>query len=94
MLINAALILALYYFYIMRKLKLIWDFKGPDAEQTAKHHLIHLKEYINSNSVETLASGTELITDRHHICFVALNEADMPAMRDNLKPHRGQLWTP
>ena len=30
----------------MRKLKLIWDFKGPDSEKTAAHHLIHLDEYV------------------------------------------------
>ena len=29
----------------MRKLKLIWDFRGPDALKTAEHHEIHLKEY-------------------------------------------------
>ena len=30
----------------MRNLKLIWDFKGPDALKIAQHHEIHLKEYI------------------------------------------------
>lgn len=76
----------------MRKLKLIWDFKGPDAERTAKHHLIHLGEYIDINKVDAIASGVEIVSDNHHICFIALNEVDMPAVRDNLKPHRGQLW--
>ena len=29
----------------MRKIKLLWDFRGPDALETAKHHTIHLKEF-------------------------------------------------
>ena len=29
-----------------RKIKLIWDFRGPVAAKTAEHHEIHLKEYI------------------------------------------------
>ena len=76
----------------MRNLKLIWDFKGPDAELTAKHHLIHLREYAKSCDLNMLAEGVEHITGHHHICFVALTEADMPKVRDDLKPHRGQLW--
>ncbi|PRP65786.1 hypothetical protein [Nonlabens agnitus] len=76
----------------MRNLKLIWDFKGPDAAQTARHHLIHLKEYIEGNEVDTLATGVEEVTPMHHLCFVAVKEPDMPQVRDDLKPHRGQLW--
>ena len=26
-----------------RKIKLIWDFRGPDAQATAEHHTIHLR---------------------------------------------------
>jgi hypothetical protein len=29
-----------------RKIKLIWDFRGPASAKTAEHHEIHLKEYI------------------------------------------------
>ena len=93
MLFNGNLIAALPYFYDMRKLKLIWDFKGPDAELTAKHHLTHLREYVKANKVDILAAGVEHITGVHHICFVAVEEKDMLEIRDNLKPHRGQLWT-
>ena len=28
-----------------RKIKLLWDFRGPDAKETAKHHTIHLKDF-------------------------------------------------
>jgi len=28
-----------------RKIKLLWDFRGEDAKEIAKHHTIHLKEF-------------------------------------------------
>ena len=28
-----------------RKIKLLWDFRGEDALETAKHHTTHLKEF-------------------------------------------------
>ncbi|AGC77500.1 hypothetical protein LX97_02304 [Nonlabens dokdonensis] len=76
----------------MRKLKLIWDFKGPNAEKTAAHHLIHLDEYVKNEKVEAIATGVEKVNDRHHIAFLALEEIHMPPVRNALKPHRGQLW--
>lgn len=40
-----------------KKIKLLWDFKGPDpdAKETAKHQAIHLKEFAE---VEKLTFGT------------------------------------
>lgn len=76
----------------MRKLKLIWDFKGPDAEKTAAHHLIHLNEYVKNEKVTFIATGVEKIGDTHHIAYLALEEVYMPPVRNALKPHRGQLW--
>lgn len=77
----------------MRALKLIWDFKGPHAAQTAAHHLIHLKEYVETTKIAVIASGVEAVHDKHHIAYLALLEDAMPPVRDALKPHRGQLWT-
>ena len=80
------------YLYQMRKLKLIWDFKGPTASKIAEHHLIHLKEYIYINNVEVLATGNEVINELHAIAFIVVNESDMKPIRDILKPHRGQVY--
>ena len=30
----------------MRKLKLIWDFKGQDGIKTAEHHDVDLNEFV------------------------------------------------
>lgn len=77
----------------MRKLKLIWDFRGPDALKIAKHHEVHLKEYIQSEKLELKNTGLETITNLHAIAFMVVSEANMKSIRDALKPHRGQVYT-
>ncbi|AUS06952.1 hypothetical protein [Pseudotamlana carrageenivorans] len=78
----------------MRKLKLIWDFHGPNAEQTAKHHNIHLKEYIKIENLDIPITGVSNLSDMHSIAFLVVDESDMRPIRDALKPHRGQVYTP
>lgn len=78
----------------MKYFKLIWDFKGPNAQQTAEHHLIHLNEYTTANSINDYEKGVEVLSDLHSFAYVVVTDADMPTLRDQLKPHRGQLWTP
>ncbi|MDO6597733.1 hypothetical protein Q4512_12465 [Oceanihabitans sp. 2_MG-2023] len=74
----------------MRKLKLIWDFRGPSAEKTAQHHEIHLKEYVKNQSVNVDLTGHEIINNMHSIAFMIINEEDKKTFRDTLKPHRGE----
>ena len=76
----------------MRRLKLIWDFRGPVAQQTALHHEIHLKEYAVAEGLKESLTGTTTINEMHTLAFLVLNEEEMPAVRDALKPHRGQLY--
>lgn len=78
----------------MRKLKLIWDFRGPNALLTAKHHDIHLKEYIAIEKLNITITGVETLSEMHTIAFLVVDEADMKPLRDALKPHRGQVYTP
>ncbi len=75
-----------------RMLKLIWDFKGPDAARTAEHHALHLKEYIRDNEIAPEITGFEEVAPQHHLAFLVVYERDMPAVRDQLKPHRGQVF--
>jgi hypothetical protein len=76
----------------MRNLKLIWDFKGPDALKIAQHHEIHLKEYIERKKAPVTITGTETINDMYAIAFLVINENAMKPIRDALKPHRGQVY--
>jgi hypothetical protein len=77
----------------MRKLKLIWDFRGPNASKTAQHHEIHLKEYIKLEKLNITITGYKDLNEIHTIAFLVVNENDMKPIRDALKPHRGQVYT-
>lgn len=76
----------------MRKLKLIWDFRGPASQKTAEHHLIHLKEYITKNHLDITITGVEALSDMHSTAFIVVDESEMKPYRDALKPHRGQIY--
>tara|TARA_B110000008_G_C16926198_1_gene546814 strand:+ start:665 stop:898 length:234 start_codon:yes stop_codon:yes gene_type:complete len=74
-----------------KKIKLIWNFRGPDALETAKHHTIHLKEFA---TIENLPFHEIDIKELNPIlctAFIVVNESDMKVYRDALKPLRGEL---
>ena len=74
-----------------RKIKLLWDFRGPDAKATAKHHTIHLKEFA---AIENLPfHEIDIKKQNPMLCaaFIVVNESDMKTYRDALKPQRGEL---
>lgn len=77
----------------MREIKIIWDFKGPVSEQTAKHHAIHLREFAQLNNIPFLEIDfAVLVKDIQAIAFIAVTEDYMPIIRDRLKPHRAELY--
>jgi hypothetical protein len=74
-----------------RKIKLLWDFRGPDAKETAKHHTIHLKEFallekLTFHKIDIEEKNPMLVT-----AFITVNETDMKIYRDALKPQRGEV---
>lgn len=75
-----------------RKLKLIWDFRGPDALKMAEHHAIHLEEFAQSESLTFHKTDIESLSDFYSIAFIVVDEIDMPIYRDALKPHRGEVF--
>ena len=74
-----------------RKLKLIWDFKGPASQKTAEHHCIHLKEFAACEKLHYYEVDLTIVSEMHAIAFITVDEVDMKIYRDVLKPHRGQL---
>lgn len=82
----------IYNIFLMRLLKLIWDFRGPEALKTAEHHEIHLKEYIKMEQLNIEITGFQFLNDMHAIAFMVVPEDKMKPIRDALKPHRGQLY--
>lgn len=74
-----------------RKLKLIWDFKGPDGLETAKHHCIHLKEFATIENLPFYEIAHTTVHEMHSFAFITVDETHMKTFRDALKPHRGEL---
>jgi len=75
-----------------RKIKLIWDFRGPAALRTAEHHEKHLKEYIAIEALELDITGHHHVNEMHSYAFMVINESQMISIRDALKPHRGEVY--
>lgn len=75
-----------------RKIKLIWDFRGPASAKTAEHHEIHLKEFIEIEKLPLKITGFEVINEMLAIAFMVVTDDYMIAVRDALKPHRGEVW--
>ncbi|MFD2890973.1 hypothetical protein ACFS5J_02985 [Flavobacterium chuncheonense] len=76
----------------MRKIKLIWDFRGPAAAKTAEHHEIHLKEFLVMEQHNLQITGFEILNDMYAIAYLVVEEKDMIKFRDVLKPHRGEVY--
>ena len=74
-----------------RKIKLLWDFRGPDAKETAKHHVIHLKEFANIKNLNFYK--VDILEKNPMLCsaYITVDEKDMKTYRDALKPERGEL---
>ena len=76
----------------MRKIKLIWDFRGEASAKTAEHHEMHLKEYIIIENLPINITGFEIKNELHAIAFMVVTDENMIPVRDALKPHRGELF--
>lgn len=76
-----------------KQVKLIWEFRGPSAEHTAKHHVIHLKEYAVLQKIEYLDITHTLFNEFEASAFMIVAEEYMQKIRTDLKPHRGQYYT-
>lgn len=74
-----------------KTIRLIWDFKGPNAEPTATHHCIHLKEFAINNNLTLQTSEVEMVNEFHYVAFLEVTEHEMAMVRDALKPHRGEI---
>jgi len=76
---------------LMRRIKMIWDFRGPNAQKIAEHHEVHLKDYIRIEQLKNTETGVTSISDMYSIAFMIADEDSVSVLRQALKPHRGQL---
>ena len=75
------------------KIKLIWDFRGPNCNHTAKHYQTHLSEFITNCNAVYFEHGSKKINELHHIVYLVVPKNEMKFFRDRLKPNRGELAT-
>ncbi len=76
-----------------RKIKLLWDFRGPDAREIAKHHAVHLSDFIKKEKLSINISGHQDLSELHSIAYMVVEESRMIQIRDALLPHRGEIYT-
>jgi hypothetical protein len=73
---------------VNRKIRLIWDFYGESAEGTAKHHVIHLKEFMEREKLNFFSEGTSSNAELHSFAYMTVQEKDVTIIRDALLPNR------
>ena len=76
----------------MERVKLIWDFRGPNAGPIAQPHCINFREFIQAENLEHSFCEVEKQTDMHHIAYMVVPKEHMLDLRERLKPNRGQLY--
>ena len=74
-----------------RIIKLIWDFRGEDSFETAKHHQTHLSDYLRRHHLKD-ETGVEKKTSGHAIAWLATPESKMIELRDALIPQRAEIF--
>lgn len=72
-----------------RKIKLVWEFYGADAADTAKHHALHLKEFSKQNDLTLYDCGSKEYSQLAE-AYMVVDESNMIELRDRLKPKRGE----
>ncbi|MCW8981775.1 hypothetical protein [Altibacter sp.] len=75
------------------RVKLIWDFRGPNAHPIAVHHAKHLDEFAGAEGIPNAQTGIETLSDMHTIAFLIVPWELMESLRSRLKPNRGQKVT-
>lgn len=74
------------------RIKLLWDFHGPDAEKIASHHQLHLDQFAEKEQINNPISGVERFSEMHSFAFLVIDKEIMIPVRDALKPHRAQVY--
>ena len=71
-----------------RIIRIYWDFRGPDAEETAKHHLRHLEEFTAKEEIPLYGKGIANEAKEFYAAYIEVKEDRVIPVRDALKPQR------
>jgi sensor histidine kinase regulating citrate/malate metabolism len=74
-----------------RKIRLIWDFRGPEAKQIAEHHAVHLREFSEKEQLPYVEAGVQQVSEMYSMAYIVVMEDKMITFRDALIPHRAEI---
>ncbi|MCO6461817.1 MAG: hypothetical protein J5I59_10455 [Saprospiraceae bacterium] len=69
-----------------QKVKLIWEYRGPEAHQIAEHYEHHLIEFIQEHKLTNQITGVENINDVYSVAFMVVEESEVEKVRSILRP--------
>ena len=72
-----------------KKAKLIWNFNGQDGLKTAEHHLVHLKEFAQMETVPILEYGVNKKSPLSYEAYIIIEMEWVEKLRTQLKPNNG-----
>lgn len=72
-----------------KKAQLTWNFNGQDSLKTAEHHLLHLKEFAQMESVPIIKSGVNRVTSLSYEAYIIVEMEWVEKLRSKLKPNKG-----
>lgn len=75
-----------------RKIKIIWDFRGPGAANIAEHYQKHLEEFVMIEELKFDITGVEHYSPTHSTAFLVVAEFELKEVKELLKPHRGEIY--
>lgn len=73
--------------------RLLWDYRGPQAQGTAEHFLRHLDEFLEREGFEGCATGVQALGPAHSACFCVCAEGQVAKLGPALRPHRIDHWS-
>lgn len=68
--------------------RLEWDFFGEDSEETANHHLRHVRELLSSLEIEALEAKVECPHAMQATSIIVLPEEHAGEVAARLRPKR------
>lgn len=72
----------------MHRMRLCWDFYGPDSQGTAEHFARHLDEFIAKHALTGCATGTEVVGPMHAFAHCRAEGAALETLKRALRPKR------
>ena len=75
----------------MKKIKLIWDFKGIEATKTAEHFHVHLKEFLIKDKIIDFTSELEKVDEFYTRVNIIIDQKYVERIKNAPKPKKAYL---